>query len=383
MVIRPKDTAKLFGVLVMAFCAVFVCVLFMNYNLDMARIEDRIVDAKARILYDAQVASGKIVSAVSGGALLLTSVVMLFFYITHYIDIHRAELGILKALGYSNLKIAKEFWVFGLSVFIGTAAGFSAFAMMPAFYKQQTSSGLLPDVPLHFNPVLVLHLVLLPTLAFALLAIGYGLRKLRRPALELIRGKGGDVYRAKTQKSERNKALPFLQRLKQSTVRSRFSLVFFIGFSAFCYADAIQMSASMSELSSRMMAALIFGICVVLAFTTLFLAVTTVFKANAKTIAMLRVFGYSDRECGRAILNGYRPVAYIGFASGTIYQYELLKIMTSTFWDQTAVEIPKYEFDVRAFVVSLISFIVIYELVMRVYSARMKRISLSQIMQAE
>jgi len=36
MVIRLKDTAKLFGITIIACCAVFVCTLFLSYNIDLA-----------------------------------------------------------------------------------------------------------------------------------------------------------------------------------------------------------------------------------------------------------------------------------------------------------------------------------------------------------
>ena len=64
------------------------------------------------------------IAAVSGGCLIDTSVVMLLFYVKNYIGTHGKELGILKALGYSNIKIARHFWVFGLSVFVGSTIGF-------------------------------------------------------------------------------------------------------------------------------------------------------------------------------------------------------------------------------------------------------------------
>lgn len=115
MIISIKDSFKLVGILVISACAVFVCALFLNYNIDVQGIESQIT-AQARPLYDAVVMTGKVVSAVSGGCLLITSAVMMVFYIKHYIDSHRRELGILKAIGYSNLRIAREFWVFGLSV---------------------------------------------------------------------------------------------------------------------------------------------------------------------------------------------------------------------------------------------------------------------------
>ena len=49
----------------------------------------------------------------------------------------------------------------------------------------------------------------------------------------------------------------------------------------------------MKDLSSEMMGVMMLVIGLVLAFTTLFLAITTVINGNIKTIAMMRVFGLS------------------------------------------------------------------------------------------
>jgi predicted lysophospholipase L1 biosynthesis ABC-type transport system permease subunit len=385
MIIRPKDAAKLFGILIMCACAVLICTLFLNSNIDLARIKDQITDPETMILYDLTVSSGNMTSAVTGGALALTTVVMLIFYIKHYIDTHKPELGILKALGYSNMKIAKGFWVFGLSVFTGTAIGFAgAFAFMPAFYKEQRNDGLLPEISVHFNPVLLLYLIVLPTLVFSVLAILYSYRKLKCPALELIRGSGKIKTRKIKHGSNQKTDSPFLRDLKQSTLRSRFSLIFFIWFTAFCYAATVVMSFSIGEVGgSDMMAIMMAGIGIVLAVTTLFLAVTTVIKGNAKTIAMLRVFGYSDQECGSAILSGYRPITYVGFALGTAYQHGLMKMMMSLFFDNSVLDLPGYNFNIRVAVLSLISFVVLYELFMLVFAKRIKRISLKEVMQDE
>ncbi len=289
MIVRPKDAAKLLGVLIMTACAVFVCTLFLNSNMDLACIKDLITDPELMVYYDTMVLTGAVTSAVSGGALMLTTVVMLIFYIKHYIDTHKPDLGILKAMGYEDWKIAKSFWVFGLSVFMGTAIGFSSsWLMMPSFYEQNRSGGVLPDTPLHFNPVLLLYLIILPTLFFSQLAILYGHRELKRPVLELIRGKSDRKLNDTKQKRGQGKELPFLQELRRSTVRSRKSLVFLIIFSSFCYGSMTQMSFGMSKLSTEMMAIMMIGIGLVLAFTTLFIAVTTVIKANSRTIAMLK-----------------------------------------------------------------------------------------------
>ena len=88
----------------------------MNYNIDIISIKDGITTEVGIAMYYAQISTGKVTAAVSGSCLAMTSVVMLLFYIKNYIDTHSKELGILKALGYSNIKIAKHFWVFGLGL---------------------------------------------------------------------------------------------------------------------------------------------------------------------------------------------------------------------------------------------------------------------------
>ena len=384
MVIRPKDTLKLVGILIMCSCAVLICTLFLNYNMDLIRVIELITNQHIRVLYDNTLLSGKAISAVAGGVLLLTTVVMLFFYIRHYIDVHKPELGILKAIGYSNMKIAKSFWIFGLSVFVGTSIGFaSAFLLMPVFYKNMNHEGILPDIPIHFNPVLAIYLIILPTLGFSLLSVLYSYRKLLLPSLELIRGyiKTKPKKRAKQDKNHIEKS--FLQEMRISTVRSRYSLVFFIVFSSLCYASITQMSLSVLGITGRMMAVMIFIIGIVLSFTTLFLAITTVMKQNTKEIAIMRVYGYTNKECKVAILNGYRPVAYIGFFIGTVYEYILLKAMFSMFYNQSAVEVPKHKFNFPEFIISLISFVFLYEIITRVYAAKIKKISLKEIMLSE
>ena len=139
------------------------------------------------------------------------------------------------------------------------------------------------------------------------------------------------------------------------------------------------MSFSMKDLSSEMMGVMMLVIGLVLAFTTLFLAITTVISGNTKTIAMMRVFGYSQKECCRAILGGYRPMSYIGFVIGTGYQYGLLRLMVDIVFKDFE-DVPVYKFDVPVMLVSLVCFITIYEILMYVYSEKIKKISIKEIM---
>ena len=321
MLVGIKNAAKLIGISVITCCAVLVCTMFLNFYFDVRLIESEITSELSMVFYHAQVSTAKVVCLVSGGCLLLTSVVMLIFYIKHYIDTNKKELGILKALGYSNFKIAKSFWVFGISAFTGTAIGFAgAFLIMPWFYALQNEDKMLPEITINFHLSILLYFVVLPTVCFSALSVYYAWYKLKKPVLLLLKDNLQIISKTPKHKMEKNRELSFVEDLKRNTLKSKKALVFFIIFASFCFSAMTQMSFSMKDLSSEMMGVMMLVIGLVLAFTTLFLAITTVISGNTKTIAMMRVFGYSQKECCRAILGGYRPLSYLGFILGTGYQ---------------------------------------------------------------
>ena len=112
--VGTKDILKTISVITMAACAVFVSTLFLNYFIDLSKIEGLITTTEMRMFYDAQLMTSKVVVSITGASLLLTIIITLFFYIKIYIDNHRGELGILKALGYPDITISKRFGVFGI-----------------------------------------------------------------------------------------------------------------------------------------------------------------------------------------------------------------------------------------------------------------------------
>ena len=377
MVLPLKDITKQLGIAVMVCSAVFVCAIFLNFNIDLSSIKSQITTEYVMQFYDAQVLSGIVISLVSGGCLLLTSAIMLIFYIKHEIDRHRKELGILKALGYSNAQIAGHFWVFGLPVFGGGLLGYAgSFLMMPLFYQQMNRDGILPEVSLQFHLSLVLYLVILPAIGFSCLAVLYSYLKLKLPALDLLRETVAIKQKMKTNYQENRS---FLQELKYNTVHGRKTLLFFVGFASFCYSSMMQMSFSMDELASELFATLVLCIGIVLASTTLWMAISTVVHANKKNIAMMQIFGYSLQDCREAILNGYRPIAYIGFIIGTGYQYGLLQGMISIVFRDLD-NVPTYQFDVKALFIVLLSFVLLYEIVIYWYTLKIKKIPLKEIM---
>lgn len=380
MLIGIKDAAKLIGISVVAFCAVLVCAMFLNYYCDILSIEDAITSEAVTIFYNAKVSTAKVVCLASGGCLLITAVVMLMFYIKHYIDTHKKNLGILKALGYSSLKIAKNFWIFGLSTFIGAAVGFgSSYLLMPKFYELQNKDKILPEIPIGFHPEILVSLVLLPTLVFAGLAVIYAYLKLNRPVLSLINDNLQTFKKSKKLGEDKTSNDSFITDLRKTSLRNSKALVFFIFFASFCFSTMTQMSFSMKDLSNEMIGMMTMLIGLALAFTTLCLAITTVVNGNAKTIAMMRVFGYSHNDCCNALLGGYRPVSYIGFAIGTLYQYGLLRIMVNIVFKDVE-GLPVYEFDFPVMIAALIAFIIIYETLMHIYSQKIKNVSVKEIM---
>ncbi|MCM1054035.1 MAG: FtsX-like permease family protein [Bacteroides sp.] len=384
MIIGLKISARLLGISIISFCAVFVCNLFFNYGIDMKAIESELTNEYQIFFYDALSMTATVVTALSGGCLLLTAVVMLFFYIKQYINSHSKELGILKALGYSNARTASSFWIFGVSVFIGTALGyFFSFILMPQFYAKQNEEGILPEFGVSFHFSLFFFLVILPTIGFSLTAMLFAYIKLKRPVMSLLKEIPDiKVKKFNSAKDRSKKNLPFLNELKRATLKTKKTLIFYIAFASFCFSSMTQMSFSMNELSSEMMGIMIMLIGLVLACTTLFIGVSTVVSSNKKTVSMMRVEGYSVKQCQSAIFGGYRPIAYMGFAVGTLYQYILLKIMVEiVFADMESV--PDYSFDFIAFIASLSVFLFLYELVMRYCSSKIRKCSVKEIMEGE
>lgn len=380
MIVGIKDSVKLIGISIVCFCAVVVCAMFMNFNMDIVGIKNDITSERVMAFYDAQVSTSNVVCAVSGGCLLITSVIMLIFYIKHYIDTHKKELGILKALGYSNMRIAKSFYVFGISVFVGTSLGFGgAFLLMPSFYALQNEDKILPEIAMSFHPELLAFWVILPTVVFAMLAVFYAALALKKPPMSLLKDSVQSSAKIHKTKPDLDADFSFIDDMKKTTLKSKKSLVFFMIFASFCFSAMTQMSAAMKDLSSIMMGAMILLIGLVLACTTLLIAVTTVIRGNTKTISMMRVFGYSQKECCRALLGGYRPLGYIGFAVGTGYQYALLRVMVDIVFKDIE-NVPEYKFDLPVMLLSLAAFIIFYEVTMYIFSERIKNISVKEIM---
>ncbi len=375
MTMGLKEWKRMVGLAVTAACAVFVCALFSCYALDLAAIRETLRTPAELAAYSAISMTCKIVCAVTGGCLVLTSAVLLLFYIYSYIDAHAGELGILKALGYGAWNIAARFFSFGAPVLIGCAAGVAAAGLyLPTFYEQQNTLLLVPRAA---HPLLLTLLVILPAVGFAAMAVLFARIRLRAPALALLRRTEGTRT---VPRGKREDARPFLPMLRRANLRAHRLLTFFTAFSAFCFSSLTQMSFSMRDYASRDMALIMLVIGLLLAVVTLLLSLSTLVRGSAKPIAMLRVFGYSERECASAVLGVYYIPAAIGFAVGTLYQYLLLRIMVTVVFSDVADIVP-YHFRPGVMLVSLVLFVAAFTLTLYVYARRLRHIPLKCVMQ--
>lgn len=358
MVISFRDGIRLIGVVLICACAAFVCFLFLTYAAELHELADEIPEGPTQILYDAQVATSKVVVSVTGGCLVSTAIVVLFFYVGQYISAHAKELGVLKALGWTRGEISRGFAVFGLSAFLGGLAGcIAAFVWLPTFLDTMNADGLLPEIEAAARPELFLYLAVLPGVAFGIFAVLYAAHKLQAPALSLLKGLPASTRK---QRPVRERSVSFLASVRQSVLRTSRSLAFFVFIGAFCFSSMLQMSTSMRDLSSEMMGAMMLVIGIVLAVTCLLLSVSSAVRRAMPAAAIMHASGYSSAECRNALLGGFRSAAYIGFAAGTVYQYVLLRSIIDLFFFDYP-DMPEYTFDTPLMFLCLAIFIVLYE----------------------
>lgn len=376
MIISVKDSLKLFGISIVCFCAVFVCTFFLNYYLDILPLKES-VSAETMPLYEAQLATAKMTCGITGGFLSVIAIIMLLFYIKLYIDNHRKAIGIFKAMGYSNFKIAKSFLIFGCSVFMGCALGFViGWAFMPLIYKSLTIEGL-PDINASFHVSLLVFLVLIPTMIFTLVAFLYASFSLRMPVMSLIKGEQNKVKSVKSSHQDKNR--PFLKEMCISTLKSKKMLAFFVAFSCFCFSAMVQMGLSMEDLDTTTMGIMILVIGLVLAFVSMLMAMTLLIKNNTKNIAMMKTMGFSKKDCFMSIFLGYIPFAILGFAVGTVYQYGLLYFMVNSIFKDVE-NMPEYNFHVPIFFITLLLFIVCYAVAFIICLHKASKVSVKEIM---
>ncbi|KJQ57992.1 FtsX-like permease family protein [Streptococcus cristatus] len=379
-----KDLYRLVVVSIISFCAVFVTNLFLNFYLDIRLLDQTNWLPEIRAAYDAQVAISWLIASISGAVLSLTSILLLFFYIRQFIDQHKPELGVLKALGYKNWEIARKFWLFSLPIGLGTGTGyFSSFAMMPHFYQLRNQSGVLPEITIRQHWSLFLFLVVLPTLSFAALAVLYASYCLRLPALDLLKrvSPSRKPPKRKTVKQIR-KDRPFLKDLSASLLWSRKLLIFFVIFGSMCFSAMIQLSFGMKELTDETIQIMMMSIGTVLSVAILYLSLGVLLQENQETLAIMKVFGYSRNECHKSLFAPYRILAFLGFVLGTGYQYGIMQLLLRLMEKSIAQKVD-YDFDFGVCLMTLLVFVLVYESLIYLSNRRIDQLTIKQVMLGE
>lgn len=384
--VNSKEALKLVAVMILTFCAVFISTIFVNYPIDLKEIKYLITDPQIKVLYDAQMTMSSVITACAGGVLGAVTLLVLIFAIGRFIDENSANMGIMKALGFSEIRIAIRFYKFGLSVLLSSViAYFAAFLFSPLFYESLWSGDFameLPRLAFGFHIETVLVLIVAPTVFFSLLSVLYARLRLRKRPLDLINGARKVKVSTLTQRLQsKGSQRTFLKELKRTMLFSNLLLVFFVGFAGFGFSAQIQMAFSMRGLTpDYLMTVTLIVIGATLGAVTLLISLTFVINANKKYIAMLKGYGYTETECCRATFGGYRLVAYIGFAVGTGYQFFLVKTIASIF--ESTYEMPEVTFNFVGFFATIAAFALFYEAIMFLYKRRINKISLREIMQA-
>lgn len=140
----------------------------------------------------------------------------------------------------------------------------------------------------------------------------------------------------------------------------------------------VQMSFSLIDIIGGAISVLVGMIGLVLAATSLLLAIASLAEGNKRNIALMKAFGYTRAECARAVFGGFRPFALAGFAAGTLYQYAILRWMVDIFY--RGVEgVPDSSFRLPVFFCTLAAFALFYELSVAAFSFAVQKRSVREI----
>ena len=186
--------------------------------------------------------------------------------------------------------------------------------------------GILPEIAIHFHWQLLLAFVVLPTAFFMLIAVGYARRQLQTPALRLLK-KSPTPIKVKRKKRSPKKEKDFLTELSSSLIWGRKSILFFVVFGSMCFAAMVQLSFGLRDYTDDIIQTMMIMIGLILSFSILFLSLGDCRIRSRETLALMKAFGYTDRECQGHILSPYRFWAYLGFVLGTAYQYAIMEIL--------------------------------------------------------
>lgn len=350
-----KQTLKSFGIIIICFSLFFLETLFLSYQLDITDLDTSLFNPMQQCFYDAQISMCNMMNVISFGIIGVFSIILLFFSIERYIEENKANMGVLKALGYSKNRIALSFIKFSIPSTLGSLLGYlGGVASSKLFYSTMNADNIIENFSFTFRPSLLLIFIFAPLIIVSIFAYIIALIKLRGNALDMI----NQTYKNKKIKTTKEKD-SFLKEVKTTMLRNHISLIIFVAFSGLCFSANIQMAFTMlfEAETSPLFFWMIFGIGLLLGFTIIVLSFKFVYTNNRKYMGMLKAYGYTDKECYLALYGGYHIVSLLSFVLGTFYQVLIMSISFKQFEGTYGI---KYSFNLPSFFISIGLFIAIY-----------------------
>ncbi|MEI5993672.1 FtsX-like permease family protein [Candidatus Enterococcus mansonii] len=177
----------------------------------------------------------RIIAVFAVSLLLMIAFILIMVSTRKQVDHDIVNIGVLKAMGYSSLEIVRKYFVTFFIVLIPAGIGYLVGNLLSSYYYEMMFHSLL--LPRHehgIRAMLLLLFVLLPSTCAGLFAAATCLLKIRKPALQLMKGQvktkiSKRIVKANVRIKENN----FLLGLKRIVVRSSISTLFFVGFGGF------------------------------------------------------------------------------------------------------------------------------------------------------
>ena len=149
-----------------------------------------------------------------------------------------------------------------------------------------------------------------------------------------------------------------------------------------CFAAMVQLSFGLRDYTDDIIQTMMIMIGLILSFSILFLSLGIVVSESRETLALMKAFGYTDRECQGHILAPYRFWAYLGFVLGTVYQYGIMEILIGVIKD-TVPEKIEHHFDGNVCFWTLIGFAVVYESLFYLSNRKLQKQTIKEVLLAE
>lgn len=201
---------------------------------------------------NSQINMNRIIMGFSMGILSSIAVLLVLITVSGQIKGEYKNLGVLKALGYTNFELTRKymsyFFIVGIPALLGYFAGH--WLAVP-FYGLVFGNFSVPVISGGVMPGNMLLFVFVPALFFALAAFLWAMFKVRKPALSMIYNEvGGAVHKLAAFQNRKMKKSGYLKGVKSILLFSKVMVLIFVLFSGFALGVQIQFAYTAYNMTS-------------------------------------------------------------------------------------------------------------------------------------